>query len=113
MGGGYSYQGAAVENSISDNQGVERNRTLVAAKFCSFFIKRPEVRKDMRERPLVYTTRFSMVTTPAWLERFKLVAGGARKRAGFIRDLVNLLYTDKELQDLVHRKLEGMNREKS
>ena len=47
-----------------------------------------------------------MACSPDWLERLHTLAGGKRKRAGYIRDVIDLLYVDKTLRDLVNGKLE-------
>jgi len=60
----------------------------------------------------VYGKHLNMACSPDWLERLHALAGGKRKRAGYIRDLIDLLYVDKTLRDLVKRKLEVM-RERS
>ncbi len=59
-----------------------------------------------------YKTHLNMACNPDWLERLHVLAGGKRKRAGYIRDLIDLLYVDKTLRDIVNRKLEVM-RERS
>jgi len=54
----------------------------------------------------VYGKHLNMACSPDWLERLHALAGGKRKRAGYIRDLIDLLYVDKTLRDLVNGKLE-------
>jgi len=62
-----------------------------------------------RHEEVYYTEPFSMVVQPDWKERLHALAGGKRKRAGYIRDVIDLLYTDKVVRDLVNRKLEVNN----
>jgi hypothetical protein len=45
-----------------------------------------------------------MACNPDWLERLHLLAGGKRKRAGYIRDVIDLLWIDKPLRDTVNQK---------
>jgi hypothetical protein len=59
-----------------------------------------------------YGVRFSICANTAWCERLHLLAGDKRKRGKYIRDLIDLLYADKVVRDLVDRKMEVM-REKS
>ena len=62
-----------------------------------------------RHEEVYYTEPFSMVVQPEWKDRLHMLAGGKRKRAGYIRDVIDLLYTDKVVRDLVNRKLEVNN----
>ena len=74
---------------------------FISARRCAKMVRRHE--------KLYYTGVFSMVIRPEWLERLHALAGGKRKRAGYIRDVIDLLYTDKVVRDLVNRKLEVNN----
>jgi hypothetical protein len=51
-----------------------------------------------------YETHLNMACNPDWLERLHLLAGGKRKRAGYIRDVIDLLWIDKPLRDTVNQK---------
>lgn len=51
-----------------------------------------------------YKTHLNMACNPDWLERLHLMAGGKRKRAGYVRDVIDILYTDKYLRDLIYQK---------
>jgi len=50
-----------------------------------------------------------MACNPDWLERFHALAGGKRKRAGYVRDVIDILYTDKWLRDLIYQKRQVIN----
>ncbi len=56
-----------------------------------------------------YKTHLTMACTPDWLERLHLMAGGKRKRAGYVRDVIDILYTDKWLRDLIYQKRQVIN----
>ena len=60
-------------------------------------------------KKIAYGKHLNMACSPDWLERLHALAGGKRKRAGYIRDLIDLLYVDKTLRELVKRKLEVMH----
>ena len=75
-----------------------------------FFISARRCAKMVtRHEKMYYTEPFSMVVQPEWKDRLHMLAGGKRKRAGYIRDVIDLLYTDKVVRDLVNRKLEVNN----
>lgn len=59
-----------------------------------------------------YETHLNMACNPDWLERLHLLAGGKRKRAGYIRDVIDLLYTDQYLREEVNKKLFEVNNER-
>ncbi len=65
-----------------------------------------------RHEKMYYTEPFSMVVQPEWKDRLHMLAGGKRKRAGYIRDVIDLLYTDRYLREEVNKKLLEVNNER-
>lgn len=65
-----------------------------------------------RHEKMYYTEPFSMVVQPEWKDRLHMLAGGKRKRAGYIRDVIDLLYTDRYLREEVNKKLFEVNYER-
>ena len=65
-----------------------------------------------RHEEVYYTEPFSMVVQPEWKDRLHMLAGGKRKRAGYIRDVIDLLYTDRYLREEVNKKLLEVNNER-
>lgn len=78
-----------------------------------FFISARRCAKMVtRHEKMYYTEPFSMVVQPEWKDRLHMLAGGKRKRAGYIRDVIDLLYTDRYLREEVNKKLLEVNYER-